>query len=198
MFVISDRIVPSVPFMTGQFKDAQLAKNPLFTVETALAEYAVANAAKVKPAESTEVPQSQGTAVNSAVGQLLATTPIATASAISAPVVEIPVADPPFTPAFRKAAGTDGIQTWSLNSTYFATKETAQWIANKFGAGEVTEVPFAGNGGIFASDANEFHIKLKDGRYVNAGLLAGYYERNPPERFPGLAEKLIRSVLGLV
>jgi len=71
-------------------------------------------------------------------------------------------------------------------------------LANKFGIGEVAEVPFGGNGGIFASDANEFHIKLKDGRMVNAGLLAGYYERNPPEKFPGLAEKLIRSQLGLV
>jgi len=32
---------------------------------------------------------------------------------------------------------------------------------------------------------------------VNAGILAGYYERNPESQFPGLADKLIRSQLGL-
>src|SRR5438874_6818833 len=38
------------------------------------------------------------------------------------------VTDPPFKPAFRSATGTDGQITWNLNSQYFATKETAQWI----------------------------------------------------------------------
>ena len=158
---ISERVVPSIPFMTGQFKD----EHPLFSVETALAEYAAANAAK---------------------RQVVATPP----------VISQIVADPPFVPEFRKATGTDGVISWSLNSTYFATKETAQWIADKFGAGEVVEVPFSGNGGIFASDAKELHVKLRDGRLVNAGLLAAYYERNPPDKFPGLAELLIRNVLG--
>jgi hypothetical protein len=183
---LTERIAPMVPFMTGAFKDAALAKNPLFSAETALAEYAAANAAKPPPAA---VLPSQVIAAAPVISPVVAT--------VTAPAPAV-VADPPFAPVFRKATGTDGVITWSLNSTYFATKETAQWIANKFGIGEVSEVPFGGNGGIFASDANEFHIKLKDGRLVNAGLLAGYYERNPPEKFPGLAEKLIRSQLGLV
>jgi len=106
--------------------------------------------------------------------------------------------EPPFVPAFRSATGTDGQITWNLNSGYFATKETAQWIANKYGTGEVVEKPFGGSGGLFAASATEYHIKLRDGREVNAGILAGYYERNPPEKFPGLAEKLIKSQLGLV
>ena len=125
--------------------------------------------------------------------------------ALSAAPVVAPVApaDPPFTPAFRSATGSTAVGadvqiTWNLNSNYFATKETAQWIANKYGTGEVIEAPFAGAGGLFTASANEFHIKLKDGREVNAGILAGYYERNPPDKFPGLADKLIKNQLGLV
>jgi hypothetical protein len=178
----NQRIAPAVPFMTGAFKDAALARNLLFSIETALAEYAAANAAKAPLAAAPPI-------------QVIAATPVTSQILAAAPT---PHADSSFVPAFRKATGTDGAITWSLNSTYFATKETAQWIAAKFGTGEVAEVPFGGNGGIFASDANELHIKLKDGRLVNAGLLAGYFERNPPGKFPGLAEKLIRDVLGLV
>ena len=132
-----------------------------------------------------------------------ATAPASQTAAASSPLRQLfgassaPVADPPFAPAFRNATGTDGQITWSLNSTYFATKDTAQWIANKYGTGQVIETPFGGAGGLFAASANEFHIKLKDGREVNAGILAGYYERNPPDKFPGLADKLIRSQLGL-
>ena len=43
--------------------------------------------------------------------------------------------------------------------------------------------------------ANGRSIKLADGRLVNAGILAGYYERNPEALFPGLADKLIRAQL---
>jgi len=103
----------------------------------------------------------------------------------------------PFVPVFRTATGTDGIQVWSLNRTYFATRETAQWIANRYGTGQTVEVPFGGSGGPFSASANEYHIKLADGRLVNAGILAGYYERNPEALFPGLADKLIRAQLGL-
>jgi hypothetical protein len=113
------------------------------------------------------------------------------------PVPVATAADTPFIPAFRTATGSDGTVSWKLNSNYFATKETAQWIANKYGTGEVIETPFGGVGGIFSASALEYHIKLPDGRDVNAGILAGYYERNPPDKFPGLAEKLIKIQLGL-
>ena len=108
----------------------------------------------------------------------------------------------PFAPAFRAATGSavgnnGNVVTWNLNPTYFATKETAQWIANKYGTGQVIETPFAGSGGPFSASENEYQIKLADGRLVNAGILAGYYQRNPEDRFPGLADKLIRSQLGL-
>lgn len=103
----------------------------------------------------------------------------------------------PFVPAFRTATVTDGVSTWALNHDYFASKDTAQWIANKYGTGQVIETPFGGSGGPFAASAQEFHIKLADGRMVNAGILASYYQRNPETQFPGVADKLIRGQLGL-
>ena len=106
-------------------------------------------------------------------------------------------ADGAFVPTFRTATVTDGVNHWGLNHDYFAAKDTAQWIANKYGTGEVIETPFEGSGGPFAASANEYQIKLADGRLVNAGILAGYYERNPDSQFPGLADKLIRNQLGL-
>ena len=107
------------------------------------------------------------------------------------------IAVSPFVPLFRTATGTDGVQVWGLNQTYFATRETAQWIANRYGTGQTVEVPFGGSGGPFSASANEYHIKLADGRVVNAGILAGYYARNPEALFPGLADKLIRAQLGI-
>jgi hypothetical protein len=105
--------------------------------------------------------------------------------------------NPPFVPSFRTATITDGVNVWGLNSNYFATKDTAQWIANKYGTGQVIETPFGGSGGPYAASANEYQIKMADGRTVNAGILAGYYARNPESQFPGLADKLIRGQLGL-
>jgi hypothetical protein len=106
-------------------------------------------------------------------------------------------AAPSFVPTFRSATVTDGVTVWPLNSNYFASKDTAQWIANKYGTGQVIETPFEGSGGPFAASANEYQIKMADGRTVNAGILAGYYQRNPESQFPGLADKLIRAQLGL-
>jgi hypothetical protein len=125
-------------------------------------------------------------------------------SIAAAPTAVVSAADtiPPFVPTFRNAIGSgvgnDGRATyWELNHTYFATRETAQWIASKYGTGQVVETPFGGSGGPFSASANEYQVKLADGRLVNAGILAGYYERNPEDKFPGLADKLIRSQLGL-
>lgn len=105
---------------------------------------------------------------------------------------------PPFTPMFRKVTGTDGQMVWPLPDTdYFATMETAQAMADKYGDNPtVTEVDFGGTGGIFSVDAKEYHITVK-GESKNAGLIAAYYKRNPEDQFPGVADKLIKQVLGL-
>ena len=86
---------------------------------------------------------------------------------------------------------------WNANSNYFASQQTAQWIANKYGTGQLVTTPFEGSGGPFSASAQEYQIVLANGSMVNAGILASYYERNPESQFPGLADSLIRSQLGL-
>lgn len=106
------------------------------------------------------------------------------------------VLEPPFMPTFRAVTGTDGVMVWPLPDTdYFATMETAQAMADKYGDGTVTEVDFGGTGGIFSVSEKEFHITIKGGELKNAGLIAAYYKRNPEDLYPGLADKLIRAVL---
>ena len=109
-----------------------------------------------------------------------------------------PVPSKPFAPLYRSATVTltAGVPaSWSLNPNYFASRETADWVAKKYGTGEVVELPFGGDGGPFQASEKEFHIKLPNGRTVNAGILAAYYDRNPESRFPGVADRLIKDVL---
>lgn len=103
----------------------------------------------------------------------------------------------PFVPKFqenvRVVSAFGG--SWRLNPAYFATRATAEWIARKYGTGEVVEVPYEGQGGPFWATAQEFHIKLPGGRMINAGLLADYYRRMPEGQFPGLADQCIREAI---
>jgi hypothetical protein len=103
----------------------------------------------------------------------------------------------PFVPVFQNATVGDGTNVWPANHDYFASQQTAQWIANKYGTGQLVTTPFEGSGGPFGASASEYQIVLADGRMVNAGILASYYERNPESQFPGLADTLIRNQLGL-
>lgn len=175
------RRLSALPLAGARLSPARVRKSPPFSMDTR-ASAAPARAPRsalasvADPAVATAA-QSQANAGTSNFRQLFSGSP----------------AIPPFVPMFRTATGTDGAQVWGLNHTYFATQETAQWIANRYGTGQVVEVPFGGSGGPFSASANEYHIKLADGRLVNAGILAGYYERNPEALFPGLADKLIRA-----
>ena len=180
---INDQMAPFVPFMTGQYKDAHPGERPVFSAVTE-------SPATVAPAAPTVAPQGQKPVADADLRQLFGSQPAALSAALT---VQAQVADPPFVPSFREVTGSigDGVRSFPMNRMYFATQETAQWIANKYGAGEVVEVPTL-------ASANEYHVRLRDGRLVNAGILAGYYERNPPDKFPGLADTLIRNQLGLV
>ena len=64
-----------------------------------------------------------------------------------------------------------------LNPIYFATPETAQWIANKYGTGEVVAKPYNATSSIYTANGTEYYIRLQNGSLVNAGLLADYYQR---------------------
>src|SRR3954466_13977578 len=104
-------------------------KSPVFSVNSTPAPSV--GRVGAQPVRTTAV-SSQITASSPNLRQLFGASSVAPAVTATAPG-----ADPPFTPAFRSATGTDGQFTWNLNSNYFATKETAQWIANKYGTGEV-------------------------------------------------------------
>jgi hypothetical protein len=82
-----------------------------------------------------------------------------------------------------------------LNPAYFATRATAEWMAKKYGTGEVVETPYEGNGGPYLANATEYQIRLSNGKLTNAGTLADYYRRMPEDQFPGVADAMIRSVL---
>ncbi len=84
----------------------------------------------------------------------------------------------------------------ALNPIYFATPQTAQWIANKYGTGEVVAKPYNATGGPYTANGTEYYIRLQNGALVNAGLLADYYQRLPEAQFPGVADGIIRQGLG--
>ena len=179
------RRLAAAPIADPRVNLTRIRKSPAFSVNSGVA---AAAARAPKRVSTTPDGESQANAGLSDVRQLFGGYP-------TNPALSLIATTPPFVPAFRTATITDGVQVWGLNHTYFATHETAQWIANQYGTGQVVEVPFGGNGGPYSASATEYHIKLPDGRLVNAGILAGYYERNPEALFPGLADKLIRAQL---
>jgi len=104
----------------------------------------------------------------------------------------------PFVPQFLtnvQETSAMGGGPWPLNPAYFATQETAQYIADKFGTGQITQVPFGGTGGPYTSSAEEYHIVLANGATVNAGLLADYYVRWPESQCPGVADTMIQMAI---
>jgi hypothetical protein len=178
--------VAAFPTVTTRIKSRNVGTTAAFSMSS-----------KAKVTTAASLPRAPGGTAASTVAPK-ADSQIATAASVTRQLFGGQAADTaPFVPAFRNATITDGTSNWGLNHDYFATKDTAQWIANKYGTGQVIETSFEGSGGPFAASANEYQIKLADGRTVNAGILAGYYERNPETQFPGLADKLIRGQLGL-
>ena len=103
----------------------------------------------------------------------------------------------PFVPQFqtnvqvRSAYG----DAWPLNPAYFATQQTAQYIADKFGTGKIAKDSLIGTGGPYAETADPYDIVLANGAKVNAGLLADYYVRMPEAQFPGLADTMIQQAV---
>ena len=142
-------------------------------------------------------PLSQVSAANSGSVQFFGgwTTPFDPQAPMPAATANTPAA--PFVPEFNTNVQVVSAMggAWPLNPAYFATKETAQYFADKFGTGEVVEKPYGGTGGPYAATAVEYHIVLPNGATVNAGLLADYYVRMPEAQFPGLADTMIQAAV---
>ncbi len=100
-----------------------------------------------------------------------------------------------FQPTFEQAAvhGPYGGEQL-LNSDYFATQETAEWIMKRFGAVAVFFKPYEGTGGGYTAPQERW-LRFSDGTEMNAGNLAAYFVRNPEKDFPGLAEKFVWALV---
>jgi hypothetical protein len=148
-----------------------------------------------------EAPNGQGrqVSVNHAAGrQIFAAAELPPAPRAEDASPSTPEASKPgFVPQFQQDAKVLSLygDVWNLNPAFYATRETAEWMAHKYGTGEVVEVPYGTPGSPFSSTATQFHIKLNNGRLVNAGLLADYYRGIPEAKFPGLADREIRDQL---
>ena len=130
-------------------------------------------------------------------GSQVIATPAAAAADVKPTASKADATAAPFVPEFQQNLQVTNMYGGStpLNPFYFATRATADWIAQKYGTGEVVERPYEGSGGPFSANGTEFCIKLQDGRLVNAGLLAAYYQNAPENQFPGVADQMIRSLL---
>lgn len=78
-----------------------------------------------------------------------------------------------------------------VNEQYFATKETADWVCKRLACAAVFEQPYGGAGGPFYVAVKERWLAWPDGLTQNAGLLAAYYLRNPPD----IADRLLAPIL---
>ncbi|MGH9659304.1 MAG: hypothetical protein ACRD96_12225 [Bryobacteraceae bacterium] len=115
---------------------------------------------------------------------------------IPAPPAATPSGPPPFVPTYEKHSIKSALGgEWPINEFYFASAETADYLAKKFGA-EVFTRRFGGDGGPFQASGVERWLRFPDGMEMNAGMLASYYTRNPEAQFPGYAERQIWEALG--
>jgi len=115
-----------------------------------------------------------------------------------APPADSETAPAPFVPTFQtnvQVINSFTGQSTELNPMYFATSETAQYIASKFGTGEVREEAAYGEGNPYSSTASQYYIQTPNGQWLNAGLLADYYQRMPESQWPGLADQEIRAAI---
>ncbi len=88
--------------------------------------------------------------------------------------------NPGFVPTYEPAQFAFGIDMIprQLTETQFATRETAQWMASKFGADHIAQVPWIGSGGPIKSDAKQWFLVWSDGFAQCAGDLAKVYTQN--------------------
>jgi hypothetical protein len=77
-------------------------------------------------------------------------------------------------PYLEKPAGTGPLGSYDFNPIYFATKSTADTVAQLVG-GTVVEQNDMVTGGPFSQSAPNEMIQFADGRQVNAGIVANFF-----------------------
>ncbi|MGD0775754.1 MAG: hypothetical protein ABSC05_23310 [Candidatus Solibacter sp.] len=101
----------------------------------------------------------------------VATTPAATTSPLAPTAQSLFGANPWITDA--GGAGPNG--SYSYNQYYFATPETAATVAQMLGGKVVTADAITPDGPFTQNEANQM-VQMPDGRLINAGLVAGFYD----------------------
>lgn len=118
------------------------------------------------------------------------------AAAASTPAESDATTQTPYVPMFQTGVtvvnSLNG-QSTDLNSMYYATSETAQYIADKFGTGQVKAEASYSEGNPYQSSGTLYYIQTPNGQWLNAGLLAWNYERMPEAQWPGMADQEIQN-----
>ena len=78
-------------------------------------------------------------------------------------------------------SGPDG-KTWSYNPLYFATRQTAETVAQMVGGQVVEQNQFCPYGPLAQAQPNEM-VQLSNGRVFNAGEFVGLYSHGYPQSY---------------
>jgi hypothetical protein len=117
-----------------------------------------------------------------------ATTPAAPAPAVETP----PTAESVFgqNPWMQSVGGySNSGGSYSYNSMYFATRETAEKVAQMLGGKVVAQNAMVGDTGPFYQQQPNYMVQLPNGHLVNAGLTASYFTH-------GWSQSFIDTMLG--
>jgi hypothetical protein len=124
--------------------------------------------------------RAQAAAVASTLNVAVAASDPQAADASSAPTAQSVFGSQPWLTA-PTGNNPDGTQ-FGYNPIYFATPQTAQQIAAMVGGQVVEQNAIAPNGAMRQQVPNEM-IQLANGRVVNAGLIADFYDHGYPQSY---------------
>jgi hypothetical protein len=71
---------------------------------------------------------------------------------------------------------------WTYNPIYFATRETAEAVAKMIG-GTVEEMHAMTPYGVMQQDTPNMMVRMPDGRILNPGLIADFYNHGYPQQY---------------
>jgi hypothetical protein len=142
------------------------------TAQTAVAATTAQTAVAARRAPAAAVPSTVNAAVAAPDSQAADSSSAPTAQSVfgSQPWLTAPTGNNP-----------DGTQ-FGYNPIYFATPQTAQQIAAMVGGQVVEQNAIAANGAMRQQVPNEM-IQLSNGRVVNAGLIADFYDHGYPQSY---------------
>ena len=95
-------------------------------------------------------------------------------------------------PWITTAGGKGPAGSYSYNKYYFATPETAAKVAQMLGGKVVATNDLTPYGPFVQSDANQM-VQMPDGRLINAGIIASYFDRGATQQS---VDALIKGEIG--